>query len=155
MECTNLEPEDYSRYAQLNVTAEMSPALFFGSGLERESDLMDWNFAKMQSANAHITIGSDWGAAPNPSMLDSVARKLEQFGNGSIERGGEIACHMMTLNGAHAVGQEAAVGSIAIGKKANFIVVDKNLAQGEFAGAQVLRTYFEGVKVWDAARPGF
>ncbi|KAF2011981.1 amidohydrolase 3 [Aaosphaeria arxii CBS 175.79] len=144
---------DYERYAGLNVTAEMSPAAFFGSELEQGSELMDWNFAKMRSAGAHITVGSDWGAAPDPTILSFMANKLEQIGDGSIEKGAELALQMLTLNGAQAVGREREVGSIQVGKKANFIVVDRDLSRGEFAEASVLRTYFEGEKVWDAARP--
>lgn len=130
----------------------MSPALFFGSQLEENSELMDWNFASMQSAGAHITIGSDWGAAPDPNILNYMANKLEQIGDGSTQRGAELTLRMLTLNGAQAVGKEREAGSIQVGKKANFIVVDRDLSKGNFAEANVLRTYFEGEKVWDAAQ---
>ncbi|KAH7348160.1 amidohydrolase 3 [Pyrenochaeta sp. MPI-SDFR-AT-0127] len=150
---SGVSEEDYSRYAKLNVTAEMSPAFFFGSDFEKNSNgLADWNFAKMRSSNAHITIGTDWGAAPTPNILDFIGNILEELGDGSVERGAEIACEILTLNGARAVGRDADVGSIEVGKKANFIVVDRDLSQGKFAGAKVLRTYFEGEKVWDAAQ---
>lgn len=131
----------------------MSPAAFFGSELEQGSELMDWNFAKMQTAGAHITIGSDWGASPEPTILRYMANKLDQIGGGSTQSGAELALRMLTLNGAQAVGKDKEIGSIEVGKKANFIVVDRDLSRGEFAEAQVLRTYFEGEKVWDAALP--
>ena len=56
---------------------------------------------------------------------------------------------MLTLAGAKAVGKEEVVGSIEVGKKANFIAVDRNVARGEFEGAKVLRTWFEGEVVWE------
>ncbi|PSN67520.1 amidohydrolase 3 [Corynespora cassiicola Philippines] len=150
---SGVHPDDYIRYSELNVTAEMSPAILFNSGLGPINEIQDFNFARMQAVNAHITIGSDWGAAPDPRLFDAVARKLEQIGDGSIERGAELALRMLTLNGAEAMGRQASVGSIEVGKKANFIVVDRDLSRGEFSGAEVLRTYFEGEKVWDAALP--
>ena len=71
------------------------------------------------------------------------------LGSGSKERGGELLCRMVTIQGAQAVGADAEVGSIEVGKKASFIVVDKDLSKGEFDGAKVLRTYFEGECVWN------
>lgn len=143
--------DDYKRYAPLNVTAEMSPAPFFDPSIGASSNgLMDWNFPKMQQAGAHITIGSDWGVMTDPSLFKDVAKIVKQVGSGDMHRGGEIMCRMLTLNGAIAVGREKEVGSIEVGKKANFIVVDRDLSRGEFEGARVLRTYFEGEKVWDA-----
>lgn len=101
------------------------------------------------ATNAHITIGSDWGAAPDPSLLPPAAAIVETVGGGSKENGGKALCRMLTLNGAEAIGKEKEVGTIEVGMKANFIVVDKDLSKGEFEGASVIRTYFEGECVWD------
>lgn len=110
---------------------------------------MDWNWIKMLDANVHLTIGSDWGAAPDPSLFDPLAGIVETVGRGSKERGGELLCRMLTIHGAEAVGREQEMGSIEVGKKANFIVLDRDLSKGEFEGANVLRTYFEGEMVWN------
>ena len=59
---------------------------------------------------------------------------------------------MITLSGAEAVGREAEMGSIAVGKKANFIAVDRDLSRGEFADAKVLKTWTEGELVWDETK---
>lgn len=112
---------------------------------------MDWNFVRMMDAGAHITIGSDWGAVPDPSLFEHMAKIVGQVGRGDRAAGGETLCRMMTLNGAMAVNREKELGSIEVGKKANFIVMSQDLSKGEFEGAKVLRTYFEGEKVWDAA----
>ncbi len=129
----------------------MSPAgLFVHPVTAASNGLMDWNFTKMMNAGAHMTIGSDWGAVPDPALFQHVAGIVEVVGRGDKVAGGEALCRMMTLNGAMAVNREKEVGSIEVGKKANFIVLSQDLSKGEFDGAKVLRTYFEGEKVWDA-----
>jgi predicted amidohydrolase YtcJ len=144
--------DDFKRYAPLNVTAEMSPAELFVHPVTKASDgLMDWNFTKMMDADAHITIGSDWGAVPDPSLFQHMANIVEIVGQGDEAAGGEALCRMMTINGAIAVNKEKETGSIEVGKKANFIVLNQDLSKGEFDGAKVLRTYFEGEKVWDGS----
>ena len=40
-------------------------------------------------------------------------------------------------------------GSITIGKKANFVAVDRDLTEGGFANAQITHTWFEGEIVFD------
>lgn len=130
----------------------MSPAeLFVHPVTAASGGLMEWNFVRMMEAGAHITIGSDWGAVPDPSLFESMAKIVDIVGHGNKVTGGETLCQMMTLNGAIAVNREKESGSIEVGKKANFIILDKDLSKGEFEGAKVLRTYFEGEKVWDAA----
>ncbi|KAJ4309168.1 hypothetical protein N0V94_009050 [Neodidymelliopsis sp. IMI 364377] len=142
--------DDFKRYAPLNVTAEMSPAELFVHPVTKASDgLMDWNFTKMMDAGAHITVGSDWGAVPDPSLFQHMTNIVEIVGQGDKAAGGEALCRMMTINGAMAVNKEKETGSIEVGKKANFIVLNQDHSKGEFDGARVLRTYFEGEKVWD------
>jgi predicted amidohydrolase YtcJ len=111
--------------------------------------LMDWNFTKMLDAGADMTIGSDWGAAPDPEVYSACAKIVETVGRGSKEKGGELLCRMLTLAGAEAVGRGRETGSIEVGKKANFIVLDKDLSKGRFEGVKVLQTFFEGECVWD------
>jgi predicted amidohydrolase YtcJ len=128
----------------------MSPAMFFCHPATAASEgLMDWNFNNMLSAGAHVTIGSDWGVPPDPSLLPPLAGIVETVGNGSKEAGGEILCRLLTLSGAEAVEKESETGSIEVGKKANFIAVDRDLSRGEFDGATVIKTWFEGRLVWD------
>jgi predicted amidohydrolase YtcJ len=129
----------------------MSPAELFIHPVTAASEgLMDWNFVRMMDAGAHITIGSDWGAVPDPFLFEHMAKIVDRVGRGDRVAGGEALCRMMTLNGAMAVNREKELGSIEVGKKANFIVMSQDLSKGEFEGAMVLRTYFEGEKVWDA-----
>jgi len=148
--CSGVHPDDYARFRELNVTAEMSPAFFFDHPITAASNgLMDWNFPRMLAANAHITIGSDWGAGETPDLLPCMSGIVDAVGGGDRALGGEKICRMLTLGGAEAVGREKEVGSIEEGKKANFVVVSGDLSRGEFGGARVLGTWFEGERVWE------
>lgn len=148
--CSGVHDDDYVRFRPLNVTAEMSPAFLYSHPLTAMSGgLMDWNFLKMMAANAPLSIGSDWGAGESPDILPHLAGVAEAIGNGDRAVGGEKLCRLLTLAGAEAVGRTKDLGSIQVGKKANFIAVDKDLSKGEFDGANVLRTWFEGEMVYE------
>ena len=147
---SGVHDDDYNRFKALNVTAEMSPAFFFVHPVTASSGgLMDWNFPKMLKANAHVTIGSDWGAGESPDLLPCMAGIVDSVGGGDQQLGGQKLCRILTLAGAEAVGRDAELGSIQVGKKANFISVSNDLSKGQFDGAKVLRTWFEGEVVYE------
>ena len=73
-----------------------------------------------------------------------MSRVVGTVRDGSKERDGELLRRMLTIQCAQAVGADKEVGSIEVGKKANFIVVNKDLSLVEFDGAQVLRTISKG-----------
>ena len=149
--CNGVHDDEYPRFRQLNVTAEMSPTVFFAHPMtEASGGLMDWNFNKMLAADARITIGSDWGVPEDPSPFPAMAAIVEKVGDGDKVKGAEILCRLLTLSGAEAVGAEKRSGSIEVGKRADFIAIDRNLAEGEFEDAKVLRTWFEGDVVWES-----
>jgi predicted amidohydrolase YtcJ len=72
-----------------------------------------------------------------------------ELGKSEKERGGEILCRVITLSGAEAVEAQGRTGSLEVGKNANFIAVDRDLSKGNFSGATVLKTWFEGRLVYD------
>jgi predicted amidohydrolase YtcJ len=148
--CSGVHDADYHRFKELNVTAEMSPAFFFVHPVTASSNgLMDWNFARMKKEGAHATIGSDWGAGSSPDILPCLQGILEAAGEGDTVRGSERVLRMLTLAGAEAVGRDKELGSISVGKRANFIAVDKDLSKGQFDDAKVMRTWFEGEVVYE------
>lgn len=153
--CSGVHEDDYERFRELNVTAEMSPAFFFTHPITASSGgLMNWDFGRMLAANAHTTIGSDWGAGAEPDLLPFLDGIVETVGGGDRKVGGEALCRMLTLAGAEAVGRQRDLGSIEVGKKANFIAVSQNLSKGEFEGAAVLSTWFEGEVVFENVATG-
>lgn len=116
-----------------------------------------------------MTIGSDWILTPNPSLFDALAHIVDKvhvpaLSEGQVIKdkaeknarqiGGEILTRVITLGGAEAVGMQAEVGSIETGKKANFIAVDRDLSQGDFQGANILKTWFEGRMVYNSDLDG-
>ena len=127
--------------------------MLFTHPITKANPLMDWNFPKMLKAGAHLTIGSDWGVPPYPDLLPHMTGIVHDVGEGSEQMGGERLCRMLTLSGAEAVGKEKETGSIEVGKRANFIMVDKDLSVGEFEDANVLGTWFEGEMVWTGPDP--
>ncbi|EXL66625.1 hypothetical protein FOPG_17218 [Fusarium oxysporum f. sp. conglutinans race 2 54008] len=141
--CSNILPGDFARFNELKITAEMSPAGFFDyekTGLDMP--LIDWDFERMVEAKNYVTIGSDWVYGMTLPMLpavDIVARKV----------GAEKTLEMITLAGARATNREEDSGSIETGKVASFISVDRDLTQGGFEKAQVMKTWFEGELVYE------
>ncbi|KAL2830131.1 amidohydrolase 3 [Aspergillus pseudoustus] len=154
--CNSVHPDDVKRFEGLRITAEMSPAIFDAKPAPGLEYLSSWDFAGFLETNALVTIGSDWIVTPTPNLfqvLRPVAEKIgahfkteTQDGDGltDLQRGSQIVLRLLTLNGAEAVGSQHRTGSIEVGKKANFIALDRDLTKGDFVGTQVTRTWFEG-----------
>ncbi|KAF9883790.1 hypothetical protein FE257_002774 [Aspergillus nanangensis] len=151
--CNAIHKDDIPRMAKLRITAEMSPAIFHETSLTTNFPLIfQWPFKELMDAGVHVTVGSDWILPPTPDLFPALSAIVERFGpqmgKTAKEVGGETICRMITLSGAEAVGKAMDTGSIEVGKKANFIAVDRDLSRGKFADARVLKTWFEGEVVW-------
>ncbi|AMM30783.1 Hydrolase [Sinomonas atrocyanea] len=145
--CTYIQDEDYERFRQLRVTAEMSPAIWHIP--EFDAVLSEgYRFASLQKSGAPMTVGSDWIITSDPNLFPAL--------QGMVQRQGEAvdldyALRAMTIEGARAIGRESEQGSLEPGKSADFIVLDRNLFQiptDEIGGTRVLRTVFEGRTVF-------
>lgn len=153
--CSGVHDDEYVRFAPLNVTAEMSPSMLFATEEHAAPDgLAKWDFGKMIANGAHITIGSDF-VGQDPGVFGPCVAALKSVRNSirDKEAAVEALMRMITLSGAEATGREGVSGSIEVGKKANFVLVDKDLGKGGFDGAEVLETWFEGERVYQ--KPGF
>jgi predicted amidohydrolase YtcJ len=150
--------DDVSRIARLGLTAEMSPAVWHSPMVQAAPHLLRWPFNDILATGAHMTIGSDWILTPSPSLFDPLAHLVENLEvPGPVQEGlskkqvaAAALCRMITLGGAEAVGRHHLQGSIEVGKMANFIAVDRDFSKGEFAGATVLKTWFEGRQVYSS-----
>lgn len=138
--CVSVQDDDFPRFRELNITAEMSPAMYFNATFPPPT--RGHNFPKMVEAENLITVGSDWAFGMKQPLLPSVAHLVDQIG---VER----VLEMLTINGARSVGKDKVLGSISVGKTASFITVDRNLYEGDFANATVTKTWFEGEIVFD------
>ncbi|KAL4928558.1 amidohydrolase [Aspergillus undulatus] len=160
--CNAVHPGDTTRFGPLRVTAEMSPAIFHHDTSNQDPRLARWDFNAMLSAKALVTIGSDWLVTPTPDLFPSAGGIAEKIGAGchvddgltDLQRGSRIVLRILTMGGAEAVGAQHRVGSIEVGKKANFIAVDRDLSEGGFRDATVLQTWFEGRVVYSARSDG-
>ncbi len=178
--CEVVHPDDLRRFAELDVLVQTTsnwalatPGHAQHLGHERNGrdrqPMRSW-----VDSGAVLALGADWPATPggfeigmNPFVniftamhrrapaglaadlgaLDEVLAPADQV----LTLAEAIAAY--TICGARAMGREHQFGSIAVGKSADMIVVDRNLfdvpAQ-EIAQAQVLVTMFEGRIVHDA-----
>lgn len=145
--------DDYARFKSLRITAEMSPSGFFVHPITESNAFMNWDFPRMIHSGAHLTLGTD-AAASGSNLLPTCASIVQTVGaafEGPDDvhvKGGEAICRMLTLAGAEATGRDDHSGSIEIGKKANFIRVNRDLSKGQFDGATVTGTWFEGEQIW-------
>ncbi len=162
--------QDYSRFQELHVVAEMSPRLWFPNpvtpGQYRVLGPVRTNrchqILSLLNAGAELTYGSDWPAAaadPNPWIgLAGMLTRRNPFGLFEGALGEEQAVSLeqalplFTSNAARALGLEALTGSIEVGKSADFIELEHSLFGAsalQIAQTKPLRTVFEGKVVFE------
>ena len=87
-------------------------------------------------------------------ILRQFAPELEAFYGEPIPL--DRAIRVMTLNGAWSMGLEHEAGSITPGKRADLIVLDRNLFEanpaGGIRGSRIELTLVDGKPTWDAGR---
>ena len=147
--CTYIDESDYPRFNELNVVAEMSPAIWHVP--EYNAVLSEgYRFASLRKAGARLTVGSDWVLTPDPNLFPALQGMLQR-GDQSVDL--DYALRAMTIEGAKAVGRADRQGSLTVGKSADLIILDRNLFEvevDEIGGTKVLATVFEGRPVYHA-----
>ncbi|MGE4649076.1 MAG: amidohydrolase [Arenicellales bacterium] len=165
---TFVRKADMPRFRELDAIAEVSPKLWFPNPVTSvQIDVLGQErvhrchpIKTLLDAGAEITYGSDWPAAApdaNPWIgLAGMLTRRHPHGtyDGSVGPDQKIsldeALPLFTSNGARALRLENDIGTLAKGKSADFIVLDRNLyeiSQDEIASTQVLQTVFEGETV--------
>ncbi len=169
-----ISPEDIPRFAELNAVAGFTPYIWWPSpitdsivdavGKERVARI--WPARELLAVGAPMLAGSDWPSAvpdmnPWPSMEALITRR-DPFGNhpGVLAADQALTLEevlkLYTLDGARALAAEDVTGSIASGKSADFIILDRNLFDSpaeEIGETRVLSTYFAGRKVYPLPAP--
>ncbi|MEO0338263.1 MAG: amidohydrolase [Bacteroidota bacterium] len=151
-----VDPEDYGRFAALNVTADAQVA---GDFTQPEA----WSFnnylihralneriipiKSLTENGARLTLSSDWDVStvnPFVGIQNAVTRSPQNI---SLE----AALKAYTIDAAYVMRQENKVGSLEVGKEADFIILDQNpfdIATDRISGIRVLETYLQGRRVY-------
>lgn len=148
--CNAVSAQDIDRFAKLNVIAEFSPTVWSDPAYAANFS-EGYRFDAFHRAGAHITVGTDWGVTAEPNLFPGLAGMVNR-GTESIDI--KSAIRSVTTDGARAVGADHERGSLGPGKRADFIVLDRDLINcppSEIGGTHVLRTVIEGRTVFEAA----
>jgi predicted amidohydrolase YtcJ len=165
-----VQEQDIPRFAELDVTADISPSLWFPGVIPEAiaAVLPAERASKMQpnrsllDAGARIAGGSDWPVSVSPNAWEGiyglVTRKdpTGQFpGTLWPEQAISLAeaIKIYTTNSAQAMGLDDVTGSLAPGKSADFIVLSGNpyeIGIEEIPLITTRQTWFAGRKVFDA-----
>ena len=159
-----VHPDDVPRFGELDVYPDQMAGLAIGSphikalfGEERANN----RFFPLKSIIKHggkLTVGSDTPAGDqNPFVAISamMARQLgdsEMLSPASEKLSLEEAIQAYTINGAEALGWDDIIGSIEVGKRADLIVIDRNLfdlTPEEILQAKVIATMMNGRLVYN------
>jgi hypothetical protein len=166
-----VHPDDIPRFARLNVLADLCPAIWMPSALMQSVfDVMGetrarhyWPFKDMKAAGTLMAGGSDWPVIglPDPwfglqGMVTRANPRAPELGTLWPEQALDLptAIEVYTINVARGMGISDLCGSIAPGKLADLIVLDRNLFDIPLTGiaqTRVLQTWFEGRLVHEAS----
>lgn len=162
-----VNPREFARFKPLDVIASMQ--LLWAAGDDYTLDMVKpyvsaFAFRYQYPAHSLLLQGatlagaSDWPvSSPNPwaAMAQAVTREGEKGVLNADERlDRETMFYAYTLNAARAIGQEQRIGSLAVGKQADFILLDRDVFTVDakaLAETRVLKTWFGGREVFEAA----
>lgn len=160
--------DDIPRLARLNILADLCPPLWFPNRiLENNTAVLGDERGQRAQAIGDIVrsgavsaFGTDWpivaSPSPWPGLSSLITRKDPTGVVGGVFRPDqalslEEALPLCTINVAESMGFGRRTGSIAEGKNADFIVLDRDIftiSPEDIAGTQVLQTYFAGRLVY-------
>lgn len=162
-----VNPKEFARFKPLDVIASMQ--LLWAAGDDYTLDMVKpyvsaFAFRYQYPAHSLLQQGatlagaSDWPvSSPNPwaAMAQAVTREGEKGVLNADERlDRETMFYAYTLNAARTIGQEQRIGSLAVGKQADFILLDRDVFTVDakaLSETRVLKTWFGGHEVFEAA----
>jgi predicted amidohydrolase YtcJ len=165
-----VHPEDFPRFAQLNVSTTFQALWAYPDSYITEINLPAvgaervermYPVRSLQQAGARIVGGSDWSVSSvNP--LDAIETALrrqdpDDLVAGTLNAGEAVTLDTMlaayTRDAAWLMHQDDRAGSIEVGKRADLVLLDRNLYDIPVEGinaATVQLTLFEGEVVYEA-----
>jgi predicted amidohydrolase YtcJ len=164
--------QDIERFAELDVTADISPSLWFpGVIAEAIATVLPADRASKMQPNrslldtgARIAGGSDWPVSVSPNAWEGIyglVTRKDPTGEfpGTLWPEQAItlpeAIRIYTTNCAEAMGVDDVTGSLSPGKSADFIVLSDNPYEIDIEDVPHIttrQTWFAGRKVFDAER---
>ncbi|MBV9317744.1 MAG: amidohydrolase [Gammaproteobacteria bacterium] len=167
-----IDPADFPRFKALGVIAnfQLQWATFDPSYIEKATlpylgparSRYLYPARSLLDAGARIVGGSDWGVSTFnafEAMEHAVTRSLGRGAKALLPEQAvplTVMVDAYTLNAAYALRQEKTTGSLEPGKRADFIVLDRDIFTVdpfELHATRVLATYLDGHEVWRGARP--
>jgi predicted amidohydrolase YtcJ len=164
-----IHADDRPRFAELNIGAVFQPLWAYPDEAALELDIpmlgeeRTWQMypiGSLQRAGARIVGGSDYFVTDLDPLLaieTAITRQDPYSNEGPILNQDErvdletmIAAY--TINGAYQMGLEQEQGSIEVGKRADLVVIDRNLFElepAEINEAVVTMTVFNGRTVYE------
>lgn len=158
-------PDDLSRFAELDVIASVQPTHATSDmpwaeerlGAERLRGAYAWR--TLLDSGAHVTFGSDFPVEQVDPLLGLYAAVTRQDAAGEPEGGWrpeervtrDEALRAFTLDAAYAAFMEDEVGSLSPGKRADFVILDRDVMTvpaPQILEAEVIATYLDGVEVY-------
>jgi len=164
-----IHEDDRPRFAELNIGAVFQPLWAYPDEaalkldipmLGKERTWQMYPISSLKKAGARIVGGSDyWVTDLNPlQAIETAITRQDPYSNdGPIlnedERVDlETMIDAYTINGAYQMGLEQEQGSIEVGKRADMVVIDRNLFElepAEINEAKVTMTIFDGRTVYE------
>ncbi|MFD2884314.1 amidohydrolase [Pseudomonas lini] len=162
-----VNPKEFPRFKQLGVIASMQ--LLWATGESYTVELVkpyisafaygyQYPARSLHNAGALIAGGSDWPvSSPNPwNAIAQASTRKGPLGvlnaNESIDR--QTMFYAYTLNAAKVLRLEQQIGSLAPGKQADLIILDRDVfkvSDDELFDTKVLKTFFAGKQVYAPA----
>ncbi|MBK7867019.1 MAG: amidohydrolase [Ignavibacteriales bacterium] len=153
--------EDVKRFKELNVIASAQPYHAIDDGVWAHKRIghdrlpTSYRFRDMISEGVNVCFGSDWTVAPLNPLLGIYAAVTRRTLDGKNPDGWipdqkvtvTEAIRGYTINNAYAAFMEDRLGSIEVGKYADFTILDKNIFKidpEEIKDTKVLYTIVDG-----------
>lgn len=160
-----VHPDDLAKFKKFNVIPSVQPThctsdmYWAGDRLGEDRIATAYAFKQLMEQNEVIAFGSDFPVeAVNPlfGFHAAVARQdAEQYPEGGFQMENAIdrknALRAMTDWAAYSCFQEQETGSIEVGKKADFVILDQDIMetdQNQLRAVKVLATYIGGEQVF-------
>ncbi len=151
-----VHPDDVPRFAELGVVADFqvgadSTSVRYHEDLsaiigDRAFDLLP--VSTLLEAGASVSLSSDWDADPlSPFGIIERSLTRDTFALDDVE----TAIGLVTRDAAYALGVSDITGSLSVGKRADYIIIDRNILDidtSEISDASVLSTVLEGDEVY-------